>query len=142
MENPASFDIWGKIHEKSVKVAAEWKMNMVPITLIDAYKLVRDSVKVDGYTEIFVNVGWDDIPRLQQELPEFVQQGSAVITERSYTPSQCTGYCVEHMLRYISKICPVCAGNYVNRVVDGMIVVVHRDGNKIDATTWDFSPYR
>lgn len=142
MENPASFDIWCKINDKATKAAAIWLMNIYPLSIIEAYKLVRDSVKEDGYTLVFVNVGWDDIPRLQQELPEFVQQGSDVITERSYTTSQCTGYCVEHKLWYVSRKCPVCEGNYASRVVDGMIVVVHRDGNKIDATTWDFSPYR
>lgn len=131
MENPASFDIWCKINDKATKAAAIWLMNIYPLSIIDAYKFVRDWVKADGYTLVFVNVGWDDIPMLQQQLPDFVQQGSAVITETSYGLSQCTEYCVEHMLRYVSKKCPVCEGNYANRVVDGVMVVVTMDNDII-----------
>lgn len=123
MENPIDFDIWCKLDADAVKAAAVWTANIHSIALLDAYKVVRDSVNQDGYVQIFVGIGWDDVPRLQQELPDFVQKGSGVVTESSYRPSACTGYCAKHLLRYASQTCPVCEGFYISRVVDGKRIV-------------------
>lgn len=126
MENPSEFDIWCKLAEGGVKAAAMWTANIHSIALLDAYKVVRASVNQDGYVQIFVGAGWDDISRLRHGLPDFVQQGSGIVTVSSYRPSACTGFCEKHLLQDVGQTCPVCEGIYISRVVDGRDLSIER----------------
>lgn len=119
MDHPFSFDVSCKVKEGGAKAAAEWLANTHSIGMIDAYKIVREAIRRDSHIAIFVHCGWDDIPRLQQALPEFAQQGNCLVSEFSYPPSSCPWYCDRHLLRYANSTCPVCAGTYISRVVDG-----------------------
>lgn len=123
MENPIDFDIWCKLEENATKAASVWTANIHSIAILDAFKVVRNSLNQDGYVQIFVGCGWDDIPRFQQKLPDFTQQGSCVVTESSYRPSTCTGYCEKHLLRHTSQVCPVCEGFYISHIIDGKRIV-------------------
>lgn len=127
MENPADFDVWCKVKEGTAKSVAEWTAKIHSISVIDALGAVRESLGKDGYIQVYVGCGWDDFPELCKELPYFVQQDSCVTTESTYRPSVCSGFCEKHSLRYVVQECPVCAGFYINRVIDGKRILARSD---------------
>jgi hypothetical protein len=119
LDHPFDFDIWCKVDESRIKDVAAWSATRHSIALLDAYKAVRASIERDGYVQIFVECGWDDIPRLKQALPDFVKNDSSLISESSYRPLACPHYCKTHSLWYAHRTCPVCDGFYISKVVDG-----------------------
>lgn len=127
MDNPIDFDVWCRIEDGSQKLAATWTANMNSQYIIDAFKIVRDSIKIDGYIQIFVRCGWDDIPGLLLKLPDFVKKDTFIITQSSYRPSDCPRYCEIHSLRYVAQLCPVCNGFYISNVINGKRFVASKN---------------
>jgi hypothetical protein len=119
MDHPFEFDIWCKVDQSKIKAMAVWCANRHSIAIFDAYKAVQDSIKLDGYVQVFFECGWDDVRQLKQTLPDFAQRDSCLISESSYRPLSCPRYCEEHSLWYANPTCPVCEGFYISKVIDG-----------------------
>ena len=123
MENPIDFDVCCKPKENVIKVAGEWTAKIHDISIHDALKSVRHAINRDGYIQVFIGCGWDDLPKLHEQLPDFVQVESCVVTQASYSPSACDGYCDKHKLLHVEQECPVCNGFYISHVVGGVPII-------------------
>ncbi len=123
MENPINFDICCKPIENCTKAVAEWTAKIHDISIHDAIKSVRFAIKRDGYIQVFIGCGWDDLSELREQLPNFVDVESCVVTQASYSPATCNSYCDKHKLLYVTQECPVCSGFYISRVVSGMSIL-------------------
>jgi hypothetical protein len=119
MDSPVDFDVWCSIEDGSQKLAATWTANLNSLHIIESFKIVRNSMKIDGCIQIFMRCGLDDIPGLLLKLPDFVQKHTFIITQSSYRPSDCPRYCEIHSLRYVTQLCPVCNGFYISNVANG-----------------------
>lgn len=117
-EDHVDFDIWGKIKEGKLKDAINWTANIHSISISDALQSVRFASSKNGYIQIFLRCGWNDISEHLQKLPDFVLHDSYAITESSFEPFACS-YCEKHNLWHAKAPCPVCSGLYISHVIDG-----------------------
>lgn len=127
MDSPVDFDVWCSIEGGSKKLAATWTANLNSLNIIESFKIVRDSMKIDGCIQIFARCGLDDIPGLLLKLPAFVQKHTFIITQSSFRPSDCPRYCEIHSLRYVAQLCPVCNGFYISKVINGKRFVASKN---------------
>lgn len=121
MENPPDFDVWGNIHAGMMKSAATWTARMHAISPVAAYMTVREALQEHGHVQIAVHCGWEEIASVLQDLPAFVQPGSCIVSQSTYLPAKCAGYCVKHGLHYVRQTCPVCDGDYISHVINGKL---------------------
>ena len=131
--NPPDFDVWGKMHPGAMRAAAAWTAKMQAISMLDAYKTVRHSLAEHGRVQIAVRCGWEDVGRLLQVLPAFVAAESCLVSQATYLPERCGGYCAQHGLHYARQACPLCEGDYISHVIDGRRYAAPRSARPVSA---------
>lgn len=114
MNDPAEFDIWAKVNKDSSKLVASWLADQLSIGMMDAYKVISPEVKSGKYVQIFTGYGWNNLPRLLDNLPDFVVAGSAVFAEEGCSPDDPVVFCDLHKLYHNPGSCPICSGNYIH----------------------------
>lgn len=116
LDDPPDFDLWCAL-DGTPMAAAKWIAADRSIAVLDAYHAIRYALEVSGHIQIFTGRGWSDLPRLKRELPPFVDQASAMVSESSFHPLRCRSHCEQHALWYVSEHCPICEGLYIDKVV-------------------------
>ncbi|MCY1082848.1 hypothetical protein [Archangium lansingense] len=140
-EQPTEFNVWARPKEGSLARAVQWTREKWKLSLAEAMSRVNDSKKT-GWVLLHERCGWLDVPALVKSLPDFVEPGSAAVTEYElgYSPAGCNAYCATHGLHFLrgsrapDAPCPVCAGWYIDTVQNGMAYRLTRhDGDGGDA---------
>lgn len=122
MEGPIDFDIWCIVDKQYKEDVISWVEDLHGISKLEATKIVLPALRNNDYLQIFTEVGWDDVSKLKNDLPTFVD--SYRITESTYKPGDYLSMCDEHQLLYAREGgCPVCNGFYVKTNKDGVKIV-------------------
>lgn len=112
--DPSEFDIWSKVNNDSSKLVACWLADQLSIGMMDAYKVISPEVKSGKYVQIFTGYGWNNLPGLLDNLPDFVVGGSAVFAEEGCSPDYPVDFCESHKLYHHPGPCPVGSENYIH----------------------------
>jgi len=114
IDDPVDFDIWGKIKDNESLAFSKWLADRVSVPAVDIYRAVSPAVKSGKYVQIFTGYGWNSIREAMNELPFFVQDGTAVFAEQDRSPDFNVEFCELHSIYHRPGRCPICIGDYIN----------------------------
>jgi hypothetical protein len=114
INDPADFDIWAKVDKNALISVVDWVSKQKSASRLEVLRAISPSIKKDKYIQVYGGYGWNELPKLLNSLPSFIENGSAVMTEQDCSPDYNVDYCKTHNLYHRPSQCPICIGNYIH----------------------------
>lgn len=118
LADPQDFSIWAMTLENKAAAYRNWMANEHNITQFEAHQYYGYPDKAPRLVQLHEGYGWQDIPRLFEQLPDFIDKSTVKVATSGvnlrFKPGR-EPYCEQHQLHHRGHTCPVCADNFVNR---------------------------
>lgn len=112
--DPSDFSIWAKVHADKLSSFLSWASKEYGIPVLEAHKIFHESIKNGDIVQIYSGYGWDDIPELLRNMPDFVVKGTELVSASEAEPCDLANYCEIHHVYYRGRECPVCSGDIIH----------------------------
>ena len=115
LDDPADFSIWAVISSGKVGEFRQWMASQKKSTELSVHQMYGQALKTHEPIQLYSGLGWEEVARLLEFLPAFVEPSSAKVSETDLFPGPSTPYCAEHHLYHRGSACPISAGNFIRR---------------------------
>ncbi|MFC4158791.1 hypothetical protein [Chitinimonas lacunae] len=115
LDNPADFGVWGRVYPEKMSAFRSWIAADLGISQLTAQKIFGAAAKDSGLVQFHSGYGWLEIPFLLENLPDFIEAETILVSVSDVQPTGGEGHCKIHNVFFGKGTCPVCSGNIIHR---------------------------